>query len=181
MTRKMSTTMLRATVLGALMSCAAVTAACRDGAGSTERAASAAPARATAAAASLDPRSQYDLARALAQAEASRDPGGLAATYQKIRASWTGKRYHWRVRVLEPLCRSREECNVLPFARAGRDKAIVNGWMPHLVLDDTAFASIRRTCAGKPTCEIDMEGTLSQLSLDTEYPTSLEFSQVRVL
>ncbi|HTE54289.1 MAG TPA: hypothetical protein VK698_25715 [Kofleriaceae bacterium] len=145
------------------------------------------PGRAPAAAAAssgpatLDSRSQYDLARALSEVERGRDRAAAATSYQKIRTAWMGRRYRWRVRVLEPLCRSRDACNVLPFDRGGRDKAIVYGWMPHLVLDDTGFAAIQRACAGKSSCQVDVEGELTAFVLDTENPTSLELSKVRVL
>ncbi len=172
----------RATVLAALVSCLATSASCRDDDPAGENPPAGTPAVASARApASLDLRTQYDLARALTEVETSRDPDSVALGYHKIRTSWTGKRYRWRVRVIEPLCRSRDACNVLPFDRTGRDKNIVHGWLPHLVLDDTAFAAIRRTCAGKPACQIEMEGTLSEFLLDTEYPTSLKFRDVRVL
>ncbi len=174
----MTLTITRAIAVAALVSTLAATAACTDSGDPEPR--RAAPARA-ARTASLDSRSQYDLAAALTEVERSRDPDQVALGYEKIRASWTGKRYRWRVRVIEPLCRSRDACNVLPFDRAGRDKAIVHGWMPQLLLDDTSFAAIGRSCSGKPSCEIGIEGTLSELTLDTENPTSLQFRDVRVL
>jgi len=153
--------------------------ACQDT--SEERAAprqAGAPGKATAA---LDPRTQYDLSRALNQVESVRDPDGVAIGYEKIRSAWLNRRYRWRVSVLEPLCRERDACNVLPFDRAGRDRKVVHGWMPRLVLDDTAFAAIQRACTGRSSCSIDMEGTLSDLVVDTEQPTSLEFRDVRIL
>lgn len=166
----------RAIALAALVSTLAASAACTDS-GDDPKSSKAAPSRR----ASLDPRTQYDLARALTEVEKSRDPDSVALGYHEIRTSWTGKRYRWRVRVIEPLCRSRDACNVLPFDRAGRDKAIVHGWMPQLILDDASFAAIKRSCAGVPSCEIGVEGTLSQLTLDTENPTSLQFRDVRLL
>ena len=159
---------------------AAVAAACTDG-GADDPPRRAAPAAKAPRTAPSDPRTQYDLARALTEVERSRDPEAVGLGYQKIRSSWIGKRYRWRVRVIEPLCRSRDACNVLPFDRAGRDRSMVHGWMPHLILDDAGFAAIQRACQGKPGCEIGIEGTLSQLTLDTENPTSLEFRDVRVL
>ncbi len=128
--------------------------------------------------ASLDPRSQYDLASDLTRVENERNLHARASGYDQVRSSWTGKRYHWRVRVLEPLCRAQESCNVLPFDRAGKDRHIVHGWMPRLDLDPAAFAAIRRTCGKHTDCAIEMEGTLARFTLDTEQPTSLEFRDV---
>jgi hypothetical protein len=147
----------------------------------TRKAADSKSPRAAAKHASLDPRDQYELARALDQVEKGRDPEGAVAGYDQIRASWTGKRYRWTVRVVAPLCRSKDECNVLPFDRGGSDKAIVHGWMPHLVLDDGGFAAIQRACAGQQSCRLEMEATLSKMVLDTENPTSLEFDDVQIL
>lgn len=174
----MTLTITRALTVAALVSIVAGAAACTDSDSQQPR--RAAPA-AVARTAALDSRSQYDLAAALSQVESSRDPDSVALGYQKIRASWTGKRYRWRVRVIDALCRSRDACNVLPFDRAGRDRSVVHGWMPRLLLDDSAFAAIARRCSGMASCEIGIEGTLSELTVDTENPTSLQFRDVRVL
>lgn len=173
----MTLTITRAIAVAALVSTAIASAACTDRADPEPPAAPPRPARTAA----LDPRSQYDLAAALTEVERSRDPDSVAVGYQKIRASWTGKRYRWRVRFIDALCRSRDACNVLPFDRAGRDKAVVHGWMPQLLLDEGSFAAIARSCSDKPSCEIGIEATLSGLTVDTENPTSLQFSDVRVL
>jgi hypothetical protein len=138
-------------------------------------------AKSTAKPAVFDPRDQYELARALDEVETARDVDATASGYSRLRASWTGKRYRWRVHVIAPLCGSRDACHVLPFDRGGRDAKMVQGWMPHLVLDDTGFAAIQERCGGRDMCQIEVEGTLSQLVVDTENPTSLEFRDVRVL
>jgi hypothetical protein len=154
-------------------------AACQESRDAAPPARKADPKAAAAGAPALDPRTQYDLARALS--EAARDRAGAATSYARLRAAWLGHRYRWNVRVVEPLCRARDACNVLPFDRGGSDKKIVHGWMPRLVLDDAGFAAIQRACAGKPACRIGVEGTLSAFVLDPESPTSLELTQVRVL
>jgi hypothetical protein len=183
MTTAMTTSMTKAitrTMPSAALALAAVMAlmsACRDASPDAGQG----QARRSAPPPALDSRNQYDLARAMTEAERSRDPEQVALGYHKIRTSWTGKRYRWRVRIALPLCRRADACNAIPFQRAGRDKAVVHGWMPRLLLDDTGFAAIRRACTGKPSCDVDIEGTLSQLRLDTENPTSLEFRDVRVL
>ena len=156
--------------------------ACQESRDAAPPARTATPRAASAGAApALDARTQYDLARALSEVERGRDRAGAATAYSRIRTSWLGRRYRWNVRVVEPLCRSRDACNVLPFERGSSDRKIVYGWMPRLVLDDAGFAAIQRACTGKPACRVDVEGTLSGFVLDTERPTSLELSQVRVL
>lgn len=161
------------------LAAAVALAACRDSRDAAPPARK--PTPSAAAAPTLDPRTQYDLARALSEVERSRDRGAAATAYARIRTSWLGHRYRWNVRVVEPLCRSRDACNVLPFDRGGSDQKIVHGWMPRLVLDDAGFAAIQRACKGAAPCRVDVEGTLSAFALDTENPTSLELSQVRVL
>jgi hypothetical protein len=175
----MTRTITRAITLAALVSTLVASAACTDG-GTDSEPRRAAPARAARPVA-LDSRTQYDLAAALSQVERSRDPDSVALGYQKVRESWIGRRYRWRVRIVEALCRSRDACNVLPFDRAGRDRAVVHGWMPRLLLDDSAFAAIARSCAGVASCEVGIEGTLSELTVDSADPTSLQFRDVRVL
>jgi len=165
----------------AFLSALAFSSGCQDESGvpgSTRRAA-AAGAKATASTSAVDPRTQFDLSRALDDVE-TLDMNGMAVGYEKIRASWEGKRYRWHVRVVPALCR-REACNVLPFELADRQRGAVHGWMPGLELDETAYAAIEKSCAGQSSCPIDIEGTLSKLVVDTENPTSLEFSDVRVL
>jgi hypothetical protein len=179
MTTATTTAMPRAAL--ALAAALALMSSCRDASPDKAQAQGQAQARRSAARPALDARDQYDLARAMTEAERSRDPDKVARGYHEIRASWTGKRYRWRVRIVEPLCRRADACNALPFQRAGKDKSLVHGWMPRLLLDGANFAAIRRACTGKPSCDVDIEGTLSQLRLDTENPTSLEFRDVRVL
>jgi hypothetical protein len=177
MTMMLPTTVTRrSSALAATLTAALALAACRDEGGSAPK-----PAPAQGRVASLDPRSQYDLAAALTQVETARDRADLAAGYARLRTAWVGRRYRWTVRVVGPLCRSRDACNVLPFDRAGRDRKVVQGWMPRLDLDEGAFAALQRACAGRAPCEVQVEGTLSRMIADTQNPTSLEFSQVRVL
>lgn len=156
-------------------------AACKESRDAAPPARTPTPSAAAAGPTPVDPRTQYDLARALSEVERSRDRAAVPTAYARIRAAWLGHRYRWNVRVVEPLCRSRDACNVLPFDRGGGDKKIVHGWMPRLVLDDAGFAAIQRACQGVEPCRVDVEGTLSRFVLDTESPTSLELSQVRVL
>jgi hypothetical protein len=164
--------MTRKILLAAAALCAAT--ACND----TEAAQLPAPATAQPARASLDARSQFDLALAIDQADRSEDP---ELAYARVRKDWLGKRYRWSVYRIAPLCRSAESCNVLPFDRGGRDARVVQGWMPRLALDDGAMKAIAARCGDLPRCEIAFEATLSQMTLSLDKPTSLAFDQVAVV
>jgi hypothetical protein len=153
--------------------------ACRDGRAASRAERGAGEPRAAADAPSLDPRDQYALARAIEEAEALGDDGAALALAE-VRRDWLGKRLRWQVHVIPALCKRPDLCHVLPFDRAGPDRAVVHGWMPELHLDLPTFAALQATCAGKPRCTVSIEATLGGLELSTEYPTSLAFHDVRV-
>jgi hypothetical protein len=134
---------------------------------------------APAAPSTLDTRTQYDLAREIAAAEAMpKDEASLRLP--EIRRDWIGKRYQWKVHVLPPMCASVESCNVMPFEIGEKDRQIVQGWMPQLELTQDDFAAIQSACKGADRCTITFQGTLSKLVLSTEEFTSLGFSDVEI-
>jgi len=123
---------------------------------------------------------QRDLAREIAAAEKLRkDEAELR--YGAIRTSWLGKRVTWTVDVLPALCRSAESCHALPFDRTGADREIVQGWMPRLRVDGATFAALRARCAGRARCPVTVEGTIAELTLSTDEPTSLTLDRVALL
>ena len=133
-----------------------------------------------AARAIADERSQYDLAAQIAEAEKMRTDDA-AVRLAEIQRSWQGKRYEWKVDVIQPLCKSPRRCNVLPFDTGRTDSHIVQGWMPRLALTGDTFAAVERACAGQKRCTIQFRGTLRELVLSTEELTSLEFADVEIL
>lgn len=126
-----------------------------------------------------DTRSQRDLAQEIAGAERLRKDEA-EERYGQIRASWLGKRVTWTLDLLPALCRSAGECHALPFDRLGADRAIVQGWMPRLRLDPATFAALQAGCAGRARCPVTVEGTVAELALSTEEPTSLTLAGVRL-
>ncbi len=131
-------------------------------------------------AAALDPRSQYDLAAAIAETEKMRrDDAALAL--EKLQRDWHGKRYRWKVDVIAGLCKRTDRCNVLPFDTGKSDRHIVQGWMPSLSLTDDTLAAIEGRCEGQKRCTIQFEATLTHLNLSTETFTSLGFDDVEIL
>jgi hypothetical protein len=123
---------------------------------------------------------QYDLLKAITQAEAM-NAEKAEERYLQIRREWSGKRVHWRVFVIPQLCQSADQCHVMPFDRFGKDKKVLQGWMPKLEIDSQALAAIHKSCAQQKRCSIEFEGTLSQFTLSTEFLTNLRFSDVKIL
>jgi hypothetical protein len=127
----------------------------------------------------VDPRSQYDLAAAIAEAEGMH-PDEAEDALDRVRREWQGKRFRWKVHLVPALCPSAERCHVVPFDRAGADRAIMQGWLPRLELAPAAFAALQAQCGDRPRCGIEFEGTLSRLVLSTDDLTSLHFGDVRI-
>jgi hypothetical protein len=127
----------------------------------------------------MDARTQYDLVKEIAAAEAM-PKDAAAPRLLEIRRDWIGKRYQWKVDVIRAVCASAASCNVLPFDTGGADRHIVQGWMPQLELTEDAFAAIQRTCKDADRCTITFQGTLSKLVLSTEEFTSLGFTDVAI-
>jgi hypothetical protein len=128
----------------------------------------------------VDPRSQYDLAAAIAEAERMY-PDEAEDALDRIRREWQGERFRWKVYLVPALCPSAERCHVVPFDRAGADRAILQGWMPRLELAPAAFAALSEQCGDRPRCAIEFEGTLSRLVLSTDDLTALHFGDVRIV
>ena len=57
----------------------------------------------------------------------------------------------------------------------------VRGWLPGLTMTPDQFAKIEAGCGKAIECELTFEGTLSQLTVSPEMPTSLKFTDVSVL
>jgi hypothetical protein len=127
----------------------------------------------------MDTRTQYDLAKEIAAAEAMpRDEAALRLP--EIRRNWISKRYEWKVHVIPALCATAESCHVMPFEIGEKDRHIVQGWMPRLELTPDGFAAIQSACKGLDRCTITFRGTLSKLVLSTEEFTALGFSDVEI-
>ncbi len=127
-----------------------------------------------------DGRTQRDLAGEIAEADRLRKDE-REMKYGEIRASWLGKRVRWTVDVLPALCRSPETCHALPFDRTGADRSIVQGWMPRLRLDGASFAALQAGCAGRARCPVTVDGTIEQMTLSADEPTSLTLGAVELV
>lgn len=168
---------MRRTILSFALLSSLVTVSCHDGdetsPGEPEVAAAAEPA------ASVDPRDQYALAHAIAQARASREQ--LPAALARTRSEWIGRRYRWELAFMPALCGAEGSCVMLPFDHL-RDpsRPIRQGWLPRLELDGDERRALTAACQGLARCVVELSGELGQLELSTEQPTSMTLSQVEI-
>ncbi|TMQ22628.1 MAG: hypothetical protein E6J90_12160 [Deltaproteobacteria bacterium] len=146
----------------------AIVAAC----GKTDRD-HATPATAPAAAptAVLARATQADLARDIADAD-------RLGTWREVQQRWHGQTVRWTVTHRHLLCRSADDCNVAAFPI---QRPAQQGWMPALQFAPGQFDALARRCGSQDPCEVTIEGTLSQLEVSPELPTSVQLSNVRIL
>jgi len=114
---------------------------------------------------------QADLAVEVDQAE-------RRGTWREVRKRWEGQRLHWTVTRHASLCASASACNVAAFPVK---RPAQYGWLPGLTFAPGEYAKLDAWCGNTPSCEIEIEGTLSRLELSGELPTSVHFDRVRVL
>lgn len=128
--------------------------------------------------ASIDPRDQYALAHAIAQARASRE--GLDTALARTRSAWIGRRYRWELAFMPTLCDD-EACVMMPFDhQRDPEHPIRQGWLPRLDLEDGERRALEDACQGHARCVVDLSGHLGQLELSSEQPTSMTLSQVEI-
>jgi hypothetical protein len=111
---------------------------------------------------------QQDLAREL-------DDADVHGTWTEVKRRWTGQVLRWTVTRQQALCASEHACNVLAFPIQRPAKY---GWLPQLVFAPGQYAALESACAGKPSCEISIEGTLARLEVSGELPTNLRLEHV---
>lgn len=132
---------------------------------------SAPAARDVAAKPDLSRATQADLAHEL-------DLADRRGTWGEMKQRWEGQRLHWTVTRQRLLCQSASACNVAPFPI---QRPAQYGWLPSLELGPIEMAKIDAGCGGADQCELEFEGTLTDLAVSGEMPTSLRFSGVRVI
>jgi len=114
---------------------------------------------------------QADLARELDEAE-------RRGTQAQLRQHWQGLALHWTVTRQRLLCLSPDACHVAPFAI---ERPAKHGWMPALAFAPGEFEKVLAGCGAAEQCELEVEGKLAELNVSPEAPTSLKFSEVRVV
>jgi hypothetical protein len=129
------------------------------------------PREAKPAAAKKSTATQADLARELDEAE-------RRGTQTTVKQHWQGLALHWTVTRQRLLCSSADACHVAPFAI---ERPAKHGWMPALAFAPGEFAKLETACGQAEQCELEFEGKLADLVASPEMPTSLRFSDVRVV
>jgi hypothetical protein len=114
---------------------------------------------------------QHDLAKEIDDAE-------RRGTWREVRRRWEGQVLHWTVTRQRALCRTPERCHVMPFAI---QRPAQYGWLPALELSPVEHAKIETACGAAEQCQLELEGTLRELVLSGDLPTSLRFANVRVI
>ena len=119
----------------------------------------------------LSATTQKDLAAELEDAD-------RRGTWSEVRQRWQGQHLRWTVTRQRVLCSSATECHVAPFPI---QRPAQQGWLPALQMSSAEFAKLEASCGRAEQCELTFEGTLSDLAISGELPTSMRFSNVRVL
>lgn len=114
---------------------------------------------------------QADLAKDLDKAE--RD-----GSWSDIKHRWQGGHVTWTVTRQRPLCLTADRCNVTPFPIGPGAKY---GWLPQLTFAPSQFEKLEASCGTSDRCELTFEGTLSELAVSPDLPTSLRFTDVKVV
>ncbi|HSD87158.1 MAG TPA: hypothetical protein VLB44_06570, partial [Kofleriaceae bacterium] len=114
---------------------------------------------------------QADLAHEL-------DLADRRGTWREVEQRWEGQRLHWTVTRQRVLCQSASACNVAPFPI---QRPAQQGWLPALELTPIEMAKIEAGCGSAQQCELEFEGTLTDLAVSGEMPTSMRFGSVRIV
>jgi len=114
---------------------------------------------------------QADLAREIDDAE-------RRGTQAAIKQHWQGLALHWTVTRQRLLCLSADACHVAPFAI---ERPAKHGWMPALAFAPGEFQKVLSGCGAAEQCTLELDFKLDQLNVSAEAPTSMRFSDVRVV
>ncbi len=113
---------------------------------------------------------QTDLAKEI-------DDADRLGTWIEVTKRWQGQRLRWTVTRQKLLCTSAELCNVAAFPI---QRPAQHGWMPKLALSPEMFAKLEARCGAQLACDVTFEGTLSNLVVSPERPTSMVFTDVAI-
>src|SRR5262245_36934827 len=114
---------------------------------------------------------QVDLAKDLDKAEHD-------GSWADVKHRWQGGHVTWTVTRQRPLCKTAQSCNVTRFPNGGGPKY---GCLPRLELTPAQFEKLDTSCGKAERCELTFEGTLSELTVSPDLPTSLRFTNVKVV
>ncbi len=132
--------------------------------------------------ATIDTRTQHDLAAEIRLAERHSDEDERAFQFSALAESWQGQRFRWTTFYVSAFCPNEEGCHVVPFNRGGEDKDIVQGWSPQLKLSQEQWKQLSTQCAtAEGQCRVTFEATLSKFRISTEELTRLTFADVSLV
>jgi hypothetical protein len=112
-----------------------------------------------------------DLAREIADAD-------RRGTWRELQHRWQGHTVRWTVTRQRLLCRSADDCNVAAFPI---ERPAKQGWMPQLTFAPGQYDAMSSMCGEQEQCEVTVEGTVRQLDVSPELPTSVQLSNVRLV
>jgi hypothetical protein len=99
-------------------------------------------------------------------------------TWREVRQQWEGRRVRWTVTRHRALCQTADACHVAAFP-VQRPAPV--GWLPVLQLTASEMSALDARCGAGAACELTFEGTLRELVLSPELPTSVQFDDVRIV
>jgi hypothetical protein len=114
---------------------------------------------------------QADLAHELEQAD-------RRGTWREVKDRWQGQRLHWTVTRQRVLCSSSSACNIAPFPI---QRPAQVGWLPKLELSAGEYAKIEAGCGKAEQCQLEIDFKVKELDVSGELPTSMRFSDVKVI
>jgi len=112
---------------------------------------------------------QVDLARDLDQADHH-------GSWIDVRRRWQGQHLRWAVTRQRLLCLTADACWVAPFPI---ERPAKHGWLPRLAFAPGEFDKLA-ACGAAEQCDVTFEGTLSELVVSAEHPTSMRFTDVSI-
>jgi hypothetical protein len=131
------------------------------------------------AAAPVDARDQYELARDIDTALHARIEEAGPVLARTVRA-WADKRVSWELRHVPALCRSAESCFLAPFDHQRFDKRMGQGWLPKLELGEQEHAELATRCEGIARCVVRVDAHLKTLVISPDDPTAVTLDRVAV-
>jgi hypothetical protein len=112
-----------------------------------------------------------DLAREIEEAD-------RLGTWRELQHRWQGQTVRWTVTRQRMLCQSADDCNVAAFPIQRPAK---QGWMPQLRFAAGQYDALTAMCGNQEQCDAIIEGTVSQLDVSPDLPTSVQLSNVRLV
>lgn len=106
------------------------------------------------------------------------DDAERRGTWREVKMRWQGQRLRWTVTRQRVLCRTADACYVAAFPI---QRPAQHGWLPKLELSTAELSKLEAACGDREQCQLTFEGTLRELALSADLPTSVRFGDVKVI